>query len=167
MANLAFPNIAARAGAGGLPAIAAEDRANDRIRRIKEAFIKGYAKQTLKICQTNLTLPEATPVEQHCEKASKRLMLDDQYPEDDSESAFNEISTSQFETIIASISAINKSQKDLKESNEKLNQKLSKLENKAQAQDVSLVTGTQDDTDKTIKESPKQQQTTLLSTGKA
>ena len=134
LANLAFPNIAARAAAGGLPAIAAEDRANDRTRRVKEAFINGMPNKLKKYL---LTLQEATPVEQHCEKASKRLMLDDQFPEDDSESAFNEISTSQFETIVASISAINKSQKELKESNEKLNQKLSKLENKAQAQDVS------------------------------
>ena len=61
-----------------------------------------------------LTLSVATPVEQHCEKASKRLMLDDQYSEDDSESTFNEISTSQFETVVASISAFNKSQKELK-----------------------------------------------------
>ena len=120
LANVAFLNIASRATAGGLPAIAAEDRANDRTRRVKEAFINGMPNKLKKYL---LTLPEATPVEQHCEKASKRLMLGDQYPEDDSESAFNEVSTSQFETVVAGISAINRS--------------------------------------------PTQQQTTLLSTGKA
>ena len=111
MANLAFPNTAAQAAAGGLTAIAAEDRANDRTGIVKEVFINGMPNKLKKYL---LTLPAATLVEQHCEKASKRLMLDDQYPEDDSESAFNKISTSQFETIVASISAINKSQKELR-----------------------------------------------------
>ena len=51
LANLAFPNIAARAAAGGSPAITAEDRTNDRTndRRVKEAFINGMPNKLKKI----------------------------------------------------------------------------------------------------------------------
>ena len=41
MTNLAFPDIVARAAADGNPAMAAENSANERNRRVKEAFIKG------------------------------------------------------------------------------------------------------------------------------
>ena len=41
LASLAFPNIAARAAAAGVPAVAAEDRSNERVRRVKENFING------------------------------------------------------------------------------------------------------------------------------
>ena len=37
----AYPGVAARAAAGGRPAVVAEDRAQERNRRIKEAFING------------------------------------------------------------------------------------------------------------------------------
>ena len=53
MALEAYPNVAARAAAGGRPAILAEDRAQERNRRVREA------------------------------KASSRMIVDRLYPEDD------------------------------------------------------------------------------------
>ena len=37
----AYPNVVARAAAAGRPAVAAKDRALERARRVREAFING------------------------------------------------------------------------------------------------------------------------------
>ena len=85
----AYPNIAARAAAGGRPAVVAEDRAQERNRRVREGFIKGMP---VKIRRCLLTQPEDTTIEDLCAKAASRMIVDRLYPEDD-ENAFNEVSS--------------------------------------------------------------------------
>ena len=117
LASLAFPNIAARAAAAGVPAVAAEDRSNERVRRVKENFINGLPNKLKKYL---LTLPDHTTVEDLCERASRRAMLEEQYPEDDVGTAFSEISASQMTSLTQSMSALNKNQTELKETTDNL-----------------------------------------------
>ena len=56
----AYPDVAARLAAGGRPAVVAENRAQERTRRVKEAFINGMP---TKIKRFLLTQPEEMTVE--------------------------------------------------------------------------------------------------------
>ena len=126
MANLAFPDTVARAAADGNPAVAAENRANKRNRRVKEAFINGLP---YKLKKDLLTLPETNTVEDLCERAARRVMIDQQYPEDDGGSAFNELSSSQVDTLLASLAEIQKTQTAMRNENAKLAAEVKTLQN--------------------------------------
>ena len=126
MANLAFPDIVARAAADGNPAVAAENCANERNRRVKEAFINGLPNKLKKYL---LTLPETNTVEDLCERAARRVMIDQQYPEDDGGSAFNELSSSQVDTLLASLAEIQKTQTAMRNENAKLAAEVKYLQN--------------------------------------
>ena len=63
----AYPDIQARAAAGGRPAVNAEDRAQERNRRVREAFINGMP---IKMKRFLMTQPEDMAIEELCTKAS-------------------------------------------------------------------------------------------------
>ena len=128
MANLAFPDIVARAAADGNPAVAAEKRANERNRRVKEAFFNGLPNKLKKYL---LTLPETNTVEDLCERAApaRRVMIDQQYTEDDGGSAFNEFPSSQVDTLLASLAEIQKTQTAMLNENAKLAAEVKILQN--------------------------------------
>ena len=125
MANLAFPDIVARAAADGNPTMAAENRANERNRRVKEAFINGLPNKLKNI----FSLPETNTVEDLSERAARRVMIDQQYPEDDGGSAFNELSSSQVNTLPVSLAEIQKTQTAMRNENAKLAAKVKTLQN--------------------------------------
>ena len=65
-------------------------------------------------------------MEDLCERASRRAMLREQYPEDDAGMAFSEILASQMTSLIQSMTASNKNQTELKETTGKLAKSLEK-----------------------------------------
>ena len=73
----AFPDIAARAAAGGQPAVVAENRAHERARRVRESFIQGMP---IKLHRFLMTLPEETTIDDLCAKAASRMIVDRLYP---------------------------------------------------------------------------------------
>lgn len=85
VANQARAQADAAAAARPPPAVA-ENRALERERRVREAFINGMPTKTKRYL---LTVSERLTADQLCEKVSKRLMIDDIYPDDDT-SAFEE-----------------------------------------------------------------------------
>ena len=70
-------------------------------------FIDGLSNE-LKIYL--LTLPETNTVEGLCERAARRVMIFQQYPEEDGGSASNELSSSQVDTLLASLTENGKTQ---------------------------------------------------------
>ena len=98
----AYPNVVARAAAAGRLAVAAEDRALERARRVREAFINGIP---LKLRRFLLTQPEETTKEDLCAKASSRMIVDRLYREND-DTAFNEISTSSNKQFLSGLQAL-------------------------------------------------------------
>ena len=63
LALAAYPDNQHRPAEGGRPAVAAEDRANERTRRVREYFINGMP---IKLRRFLLTQPEDTPVQDMC-----------------------------------------------------------------------------------------------------
>ena len=126
MTNVAFPDIVARAAADSNPAVAAENHANERNCRVKEAFINGLPN---KLKQYLLTLPETNTVEDLCERAARRIMIDQQYLEDHGGSVFNEHSSSQVDTLLASLAQIQKTQTAMRNENAKLAAEVKTLQN--------------------------------------
>ena len=119
----AYPDVAARAAAGGRPAVVAEDRAQERNRRIKEAFINGMPTQIKRFL---LTQPDETTVEDLCSKAASRMIVDRLYPEDD-DSAFNEISSFSTKDLLAGIHELSKAQDTLKQETSKLSTEMKQM----------------------------------------
>ena len=119
----AYPNIVARAAAGGRPAVNAEDRAQERTRRVKEAFVNGIP---IKIRRFLLTLPDETTVEDLCAKAASRIIVDRLYPEDD-DSAFNEIRGTSTKDFFAGIEELSKAQTKFNENTTKITEELKEL----------------------------------------
>ena len=96
LATESFPDVAAVEAHHSRAAVAAEDNANERIRRVREAFINGLPN---KLKRYLLTQPDNMPVEEFCEKVSRRNVLDKLWPEDDPDAAFYEVSTSQLDSV--------------------------------------------------------------------
>ena len=59
-------------------------------------------------------------MEDLCERASRRAMLEELYPVDDAGSAFSEISVYQMTSLIQIVTALNKKQTELKETADKI-----------------------------------------------
>ena len=104
--------MAAVAAAGGPPAVPAENRANERTRRVREAFINGPPN---KLKRYLLTQPQHMPVGQLCEKVSRRNVLDRLYPENDPDTAFNEVSSTQMDSVATALNSLNKAQTTLQQ----------------------------------------------------
>ena len=121
----AFPDIAARAAAGGRPAVVAENRAHERARRVRESFIQGMP---IKLRRFLMTLPEETTIDDLCAKAASRMIVDRLYPEDD-DSAFNEISSTSVSTkeLLTGMQALSLAQDTLKQQTNKLSDELQQL----------------------------------------
>ena len=102
--------MAAVAAAGGQPAVPAENRANERTRRVREAFIDGPPN---KLKRYLLTQPHNIPVGELCEKLSRRNVLDKLYPENDPDTAFNEVSSTQMNSVATALNSLNKAQTTL------------------------------------------------------
>ena len=112
LAGESFPDVAAVAAAGGRPAVPAENRANERTRRVREAFINGLPN---KLKRYLLTQPDNMPVDELCEKVSRRNVLDKLYPEDDPDTAFNEVSSTQMDSVATALNSLNKAQTTLQQ----------------------------------------------------
>ena len=69
----AYPDIQVRAAAGGRPAVNAENRAQERSRRVREAFINGMP---IKMKRFLMTQPEDMAINELCIKVSSRLIVD-------------------------------------------------------------------------------------------
>ena len=67
LATESFPQVAAVAAQHGRAAVAAEDRANERMRRVREAFINGLPN---KLKPYLITQPDKMPVDEMCEKVT-------------------------------------------------------------------------------------------------
>ena len=119
----AYPNVVARAAAGGRPAVAAEDRAQERTRRVREAFINGMP---IKLKRFLMTQPDETPIEELCAKASSRMIVDRLYPEDD-DTAFNEPQNFSTKDLPTGIHELSKAQDVLKQETGKLSAELQEL----------------------------------------
>ena len=119
----AYPNVVARAAAAGRPAVAAEDRALERARRVREAFINGMP---LKLRRFLLTQPEETTIEDLCAKASSRMIVDRLYPEDD-DTAFNEISPSSNKQLLSGLQALSLAHDTLKQETAKISEEIKDL----------------------------------------
>ena len=91
LATESFSDVAAVAAHHGGAAVAAEYRANERIRRVREVFINGLSD---KVKRYLLAQPDNMPVDYLCEKVSWRKVLDKLYSQEDPNTAFNEWSTS-------------------------------------------------------------------------
>ncbi|MEL7079647.1 MAG: DUF1759 domain-containing protein [Cyanobacteria bacterium J06582_2] len=85
----AFPDVLPRAAAAGRPAVVAENRLQERNRRVREAFINGMP---VKMKRYLMTLPEDTTIDDLCAKAASRMIVDLLYPDED-DNAFNEVSS--------------------------------------------------------------------------
>ena len=68
-----FPDVVAVTAHHGRGAVAAEDEANERILRLREAFINGLPN---KLKRYLLTKHDNIPVDELCEKVSRRNVLD-------------------------------------------------------------------------------------------
>ena len=119
----AYPNVAATAASGGRPAILAEYRAQERSRRVREAFISGML---IKLKRFLLTQSDDTPIEDLCAKASSRMIVDRLYPEND-DTAFNEVSIFSTKQLLTGIQELSKAQDTLKEETGKLSTELKEL----------------------------------------
>ena len=119
----AYPNVVARAAAGGRPAVAAEDRAQERTRRVREAFINGMP---IKLKRFLMTQPDETPIEELCTKTSSRMIVDRLYPEDD-DTAFNELQNFSTKDLLTGIHELSKAQDVLKQETGKLSTELQEL----------------------------------------
>ena len=112
----AYPDIQARAAAGGGPAVNVENRAQERTRRVREAFINGMP---IKMKRFLITQPEDMTIEELCTKVSRRLIVDRFYPEDD-DTAFNEISNFSTKQLLTGIHELSKAQDTSKQEPGKL-----------------------------------------------
>ena len=119
----AYPNVAHRAAAGGRPAVAAEDRAQERTRRVREAFINGMP---IKLKRFLMTQPDETTIEDLCAKASSRMIVDRLYPEDE-DTAFNEVSNFSTKELLTGINELSKAHDVLKEETGKISTELKEL----------------------------------------
>ena len=119
----AYPNVAARAAAAGRPAVVAEDRAQERTRRVREAFINGMP---IKLKRFLMTQPDETPIEELCAKASSRMIVDRLYPEDD-DTAFNKLRDFSTKDLLTGIHELSKAQDVLKQETGKLSTELQEL----------------------------------------
>ena len=117
----AYPNIAARNAAGGRPAVLAEDRAQERARRVRESFINGMP---IKIRRFLMTQPEETTIQDLCAKAASRMIVDRLYPDDD-DNAFNEVSSSiSPKQLLSGLQALSVAQDNLKQETSKISSEL-------------------------------------------
>ena len=121
----AYPDIQARAAAGGRPAVNAENRAQERNRRVREAFING---RPIKMKRFLMTQPEDMAIEELCTKVSSRLIVDRLYPEDD-DTAFNEVSNFTTKQLLTDIHELSKAQDTLKDETGKLSTELQQHQN--------------------------------------
>ena len=119
----AYPNVQARAAQGGRPQVHAEDRAQERTRRVREAFINGMP---IKMKRFLMTQPDEMPIEELCTKASSRMIVDRLYPEDD-DTAFNEVSSFSTKQLLSGIHELSKAQDNLKAETGKLSTELQEL----------------------------------------
>ena len=119
----AYPNVAARNAAGGRPAVLAENREQERNRRVREAFINGMP---VKMKKFLMTQPEETTIEDLCAKAASRMIVDRLYPEDE-DSAFNEVSSFSTKELLTGIQALSQAQDTLKQETSKLSTDLKDL----------------------------------------
>ena len=112
--------MAAVAAAKGRPAVPAENGANERTRRVREAFINGLPNKHKRYL---LTQPDNMPVDELCVKVSRRNVLDKLYPEDDPNTCFNEVSSTQLDSVATASNILNKAQTTLQQQvNNKTNQ---------------------------------------------
>ena len=119
----AYPDIQARAAAGGRPAVVPENRANERTRRVKVNFINGMP---IKLGRFLLTQPEDSTVDERCAKAASRMIVDRLYPEED-DSAFNEIRGTSSEDFFAGIEELSKTQTKFNTETTKITDELMEL----------------------------------------
>ena len=77
LATESFPDVAAMTAHHDRATVAADDRANERIRRVREAFINGLPN---KLKRYLLTRPDNMPVDKLCEKVSRRQTLPGRRP---------------------------------------------------------------------------------------
>ena len=119
----AYHDIQARAAAGGRPAVITEDRAQERNRRVREAFINGMP---IEMKRFLMTQPEDMAIKELCTKASSRLIVDRLYPEDD-DTAFNEVCIFTTKQLLTGIHELSKAQYTLKEETGKLSTELQEL----------------------------------------
>ena len=115
----AYPNVA-RAAAGGRPAVAAEDGALERARRIREAFINGMP---IKLRRFLMTQPEDTTIQDLCAKAASRMIVDRLYPEDD-DTAFNEVSPASNKELLSGLQALSFAHDTLKQETAKISDEI-------------------------------------------
>ena len=137
----AYPDIQARAAAGGRPAVNAENRAQERTRRVREAFINGMP---IKMKRFLMTQPEDMAIDELCTKVSSRLIVDRLYPEDD-DTAFNEVSNFSTKQLLTGIHELSKAQDTLKEETGKLSTELQEL-NKTLQPTINQLAATQNNT---------------------
>ena len=119
----AYPNVVARAAAGGRPAVAAENRALERARRVREAFINGMP---IKLRRFLMTQPEDTTIEDLCAKAASRMIVDRLYPEDD-DTAFNEVSPASNKELLSGLQALSVAHDTLKQETAKSSEEIRDL----------------------------------------
>ena len=62
-----------------------------------------------------MTQPDNMPVDELCEKVSRRNVLDKLYPEDDPDTAFNEVSSTQMDSVATALNSLNKAQTTLQQ----------------------------------------------------
>ena len=123
MALEAYPDIQARPAAGGRPQILAEDRANERTRRVKENFINGMP---IKLRRFLLTQPKDSTVDELCAKAASRMIVDRLYPEED-DNAFNELRGTSSKDFFAGIEELTKAQTKFTADTTKITDELKEL----------------------------------------
>ena len=105
-----YLNVVARAAAGGRPAVVAEDRALERARRVREAFINGMP---IKL-RFLMTQPEYTTIEDLCEKAARRMIAEDD------DTAFNEVSPASNKELLSGLQALSVAHDILKQETAKI-----------------------------------------------
>ena len=120
----AYPDIAARADAGGRIAVVAENRAQERTRQVREAVINGMP---IKLRRFLMTQPEDTTIDDLCAKAASRMIVDRLYP-DDEDDAFNEVSSSiSPKQLLSGLLALSVAQDNLKQETSKLSSELNDI----------------------------------------
>ena len=119
----AYPNVAACAVAGGRAAVLQEDRAQERNRRVREAF---FSEMSTNLKRFLLTQPDDTPIENLRAKAPSRMIVDRIYPDDD-DTAFNEVSTFIRKELFTGIQELSKAQDTLEKETCKLSIELKEL----------------------------------------
>ena len=115
--------VVARAAAGGRPAVAAENRALERARQVREAFINGMP---IKLRRSLMTQPEDTTIEDLCAKAGSRMIVDRFYPEDD-DTAFNEVSPASNKELLSGLQALSVAHDTLKQKTAKISDEIRDL----------------------------------------